>query len=58
MAEEIASDDQAQLCDRLQYLRKIIIHRAIIAWDRSPETFSEEVVALNDLDEALRNHCD
>ena len=33
----------------------MIIHRALSAWDRSAETFSEEIVALNDVDEALRN---
>ena len=47
----------ALLCDRLRYLWKGIIHRAIVAWDRSPETFSEEIVALNDVDRALRNNC-
>ena len=56
MAQEI-DEDRSLLCDRLRYLRKTIIHRAILAWDRSPETFSEEIVALNDVDRALRNNC-
>ena len=36
-------------------MRMVVIHRALKAWDRSTETFGEEVVALNDIDEAL-NH--
>ena len=56
MAQEI-DEDRSLLCDRLRYLRKTIIHRAIVAWDRSPETFSEEIVALKDVDRALRNNC-
>ena len=56
MAQEI-DEDRSLLCDRLRYLRKTIIHRAIVSWDRSPETFSEEIVALNDVDRALRNNC-
>lgn len=35
--------------------RVIIVHRALAAWDRSAETFGEEIVALNDVDEALSN---
>lgn len=33
----------------------MIIHRAVASWDRSAETFSDEIVALNDVDEALKN---
>ena len=39
----------------LEELRIVVIHRAIAAWDRSTETFGEEIVALNDIDEALGN---
>ncbi len=39
----------------LEELRLIVIHRALSAWDRSTETFGEEIVALNDIDEALGN---
>ncbi|HMD78422.1 MAG TPA: hypothetical protein VKF39_00390 [Nitrososphaerales archaeon] len=39
----------------LQDLRRMIVHRALLAWRRSPETFGEEIVALNDVDEALGN---
>jgi len=28
----------------------MIIHRVLVAWERSPEKFSEEIVALNDID--------
>jgi len=48
LAQEI-DEDRSLLCDGLRYLRKTIIHRAIVAWDRSSETFSEEIVALNDV---------
>ncbi len=44
-----------QLRGILEELRLIVIHRALSAWDRSTETFGEEVVALNDIDEALGN---
>ncbi len=37
----------------LEELRVVVIHRALSAWDRSTETFGEEIVALNDIDEAL-----
>jgi hypothetical protein len=39
----------------LEELRTVVIHRALAAWDRSTETFGEEVVALNDIDEALNS---
>jgi hypothetical protein len=41
----------------LEELRAVVTHRALAAWDRSTETFGEEVVALNDIDEALGNLC-
>lgn len=37
----------------LQELKGLIIHRAVIAWERSPESFSEEIVAFNDVNEAI-----
>jgi hypothetical protein len=37
----------------LEELRVVVIHRALSAWDRSTETFGEEIVAMNDIDEAL-----
>ena len=40
-----------------QGLKLQIIRRAIAPWKRSPETLGEEIVALNDVDEALRNNC-
>ena len=39
----------------LKDLRSPIVHRALLAWRRSPETFSEEISALKDVDEALNN---
>ena len=53
MAEALG--EAAELRDVLRGLKAAIIHRALAAWDRSAETFSEEIVALNDVDEALRN---
>lgn len=39
----------------LEDLRGMIVHRAVLAWRRSPETFGEKIVALNDVNEALKN---
>jgi len=39
-------DDTDKLCRILQALRRQIVHRAIVAWDRSPETFGEKIVRL------------
>ena len=39
----------------LQELRLVTIHRALVAWERSTEMFGEELVAFNDVEEALRN---
>jgi hypothetical protein len=58
LAETIGDDETEELCEILEALRKQIGHRAIVAWDRSPETFGEEIVALNDVDQAIRNNCD
>jgi len=46
-----------ELCNILLNLKKRIILRAIAAYERSPETFGEEIVALNDVDEAISNNC-
>lgn len=48
-------DEIRELQGILQSLRRLIVHRALMAWRRSPETFSEEIVALNDIDQALDN---
>lgn len=50
MAEEV---EERKLRSILEELKGLIVHRAVIAWERSPESFSEEVVALNDVNEAL-----
>jgi hypothetical protein len=52
------SDEEAQeeLFEILLKLRATVVRRAIIAWERSQETFGDEVLALNDIDEALRNN--
>jgi hypothetical protein len=50
-----AVSEERRLRALLQELRLVIIHRALIAWDRSTEMFGEEVVAFNDVEEALRN---
>ena len=55
--DETLDEDTRRLCDILQNLKKEIIRRAVIAYDRSPETFGEEIVALNDVEEAIRNNC-
>ncbi len=39
----------------LEELRRVVIHRALVSWDRSTEMFGEEIVAFNDVEEALRN---
>lgn len=53
LAKEI--DESGRLKSILEELRRVIVHRAVVAWDRSPETFGEEIVALNDVHEALKN---
>jgi hypothetical protein len=56
LAKEV-TDDKERFCDMLSKQKKLMFQRALIAWERSPETFWEEIVALNDIDEALRNNC-
>jgi len=48
-------DEIRELRSILRDLRALVVHRALAAWRRSPETFSDEIVALNDVDEALKN---
>lgn len=36
-------------------MRLVIIHRALVAWERSTEIFGEKLVALNDVEDVLRN---
>jgi hypothetical protein len=50
-------DERERFCALLKDQKKVLIHRALVAWERSAETFGEEIVALNDIDEALRNNC-
>ena len=53
MAEEI--DETNRLRSILGELKELIVHRAVVAWERSPETFSEEIVPLNDVNDALED---
>jgi hypothetical protein len=50
-----AVNEERRLRAVLEELRHVIIHRALVAWDRSTEMFGEEIVAFNDVEEALRN---
>ena len=54
MGKALDSDIE-RLCDLLKDQRRVLIRRAAIAWERSPETFGAEIIALNDVEEALRN---
>ena len=56
MAEAL-NTDLDRLCKLLAGHKRALVHRALVAWERSPETFGEEIVALNDIDETLRNNC-
>jgi len=56
LADKREETDQEALVKILLRLRKIVVRRAIMARERSQETFGEEIVALNDIDEALRNN--
>ena len=53
MAEAV--NEAKRLLTVLEELRLVIIHRALVAWDRSTEMFGEEILALNDVEEALKN---
>ncbi|MDA4123397.1 MAG: hypothetical protein OK456_09485 [Thaumarchaeota archaeon] len=56
MADKDEETDQEALVKILLRLRKIVLRRAIMARERSQETFGEEIVALNDIDQALHNN--
>ena len=56
MAETLGGD-VGRLCKLLIDHKRVVVRRAIIAWKRSPETLGEEIIALNDIDETLRNNC-
>jgi hypothetical protein len=56
LAKAIESDIE-RLCDLLRDQKKLLVRRALIAWERSPQNFSGEIIALNDIDEALGNNC-
>lgn len=45
------------LCEILLELRRRVVHRIIIARSRDPERVGDEITALNDIDEAIRNNC-
>ncbi len=53
MAETL--NDANRLRVILEELRPVIINRALVAWDRTTELFGQEIVALNDVEEALKN---
>jgi hypothetical protein len=53
---EALDDDIQRLCRLLVDHKRVLAHRALVAWDRSPETFGEEIIALNSIDETLRNN--
>jgi hypothetical protein len=54
---ETIDEDMRRLCDILRNLKKEMVRRAFVAYERSPETFGEEIVAMNDVDKAIRNNC-
>ncbi len=57
MEKAVREDDRERFCDMLSKQKKLMFRRAPVSWERSPETFWEEIVTLNDIDEALRNNC-
>lgn len=56
MAGKDDKKTQEDLVKILVRLRRVVAQRAVIAWERSQETFGDEIVALNDIDQALRNN--
>ena len=50
-----ALDEARRLRDVLEQLKSLIVHRALVSWDRSTETFGDEIIALNDVNQALRD---
>ncbi len=55
MADRSSKADEEELVEILLNLRRVVIRRALVARSRSQATFGDEIVALNDIDEALRN---
>ncbi len=53
MAEAVG--EEKRLRALLEELRLVIIHRTLVAWDRSTEMFGDEIVAFNDVEDALKN---
>jgi hypothetical protein len=48
--------DAKRLWDILRDVKRLLVRRSVLAWERSPETFGEEIAALNDVDETIRNN--
>jgi len=48
--------DVERLCKLLADHKQVVARRALVAWARSPETFGDEIVTLNYIDEFLRNN--
>jgi len=53
LAEKSDEEAQEELLKILLKLRMVVIRRALVAWERSQETFGEEILALNDIDQAI-----
>lgn len=53
MAEKSDEEAQEELLKILLKLRMVVIRRALVAWERRQETFGEEILALNDIDQAI-----
>jgi len=49
LAEKSDEKTQEELFKILLRLRKLTARRTVIAWERSQETFGDEIVALNDI---------
>jgi hypothetical protein len=54
--EKSGAEAEEELVYILVNLRTAVIRRALVAWERSQETFGEKLEVLNDIDEALRNN--
>jgi len=53
LAEALGSDKE-RLCRPPPNQKQLPIRPALLAWNRSSETFGEEIVALNDIDQTLK----
>jgi hypothetical protein len=51
-----ALGDLERLCKLLADHNQVVARRALVAWTRSPETFGDEIVTPNYIDEFLRNN--